>query len=148
MLHNMLSRFFAPLAVATLLLSPLAPAGAQTDDVKNTKHNLSAASRLGTFTNLAVTDFGEVCAYCHIPRGGATDAPLWNRAYDTGPYQAYASPTINMTIGAPSGVSLVCLSCHDGTIGIDVITNTPNSFTIGSATNARFNDGSYSTDTG
>lgn len=113
---------------AGLLLFVVGAASAQTDDIKNTKHNFSTISgRSALFNNLAVTDYGEICVYCHTPHGGQTSAPLWNRAFGAGPYQAYSSPSIQMTIGVPSGVSLACLSCHDGTIGIDVITNPPNS---------------------
>ena len=119
-------------ATAVVLVAGLAATtAAQTDDIKNTKHNFSSLSgRNATFTDLSTTvaDYGEICVYCHTPQGGQTGAPLWNRAFGTGPYSMYSSPTIDMTIGtAPGPVSLACLSCHDGTIGIDVITNPPNS---------------------
>ena len=81
-----------------------------------------------------------MCVYCHTPHGGQTAAPLWNRAFGTGPYQTYTSPTIDMTIGTPAGVSLACLSCHDGTIGIDVIANQPNAYTGGSGTGRKLTD--------
>lgn len=119
------------LAAVVILSASATPVAAQgtNDDIRASKHNFSATTRDPAFNNLAVADYGEVCAYCHTPHGGQTQAPLWNRAFGSGPYQAYTSPTIDMTIGAPSGVSLACLSCHDGTIGIDVITNPPNSST-------------------
>lgn len=117
-------------AAALLLLVPTA-ASSQNDDIKSTKHNFSSLSgRNGSFTDLStnVADYGEICVYCHTPHGGQTGAPLWNRSFGAGPYQMYTSPTIDMTISsAPGPVSLACLSCHDGTIGIDVITNPPNS---------------------
>lgn len=100
---------------------------AQNDDVANTLHNLSANS--GT---LGIVDYDEVCVYCHTPHGGQIDAPLWNRSYPAGPYQMYSSATIDMAQinpGSPTGVSLACLSCHDGTIALDVVTNPPNSYT-------------------
>ena len=81
-----------------------------------------------------------MCVYCHTPHGGQTAAPLWNRAFGTGPYQTYTSPTIDMTIGTPAGVSLACLSCHDVTIGIDVIANPPNAYTVGSGTGRKLTD--------
>jgi predicted CXXCH cytochrome family protein len=115
----------ALLALVTLVVTPLALRGQATDDIRATKHNFSA-TRDPAFAPLGVTNYGEVCVYCHTPHGGQTQAPLWNRAFGTGPYQPYSSPTINMTVGMPSGVSLACLSCHDGTIGIDVISNPPN----------------------
>ena len=98
----------------------------QADNVGASKHNMSARSGL--------TNYGEVCAYCHTPHGGQTsNAPLWNRNFGTGPYQMYNnsySSTIDMTVAAsPQGVSLACLSCHDGTVGLDVIINRPNADT-------------------
>jgi predicted CXXCH cytochrome family protein len=114
------------------LSAPVAPVRAQTDNVVNSKHNISQRA-VGSPTTL--TDYGEVCVYCHTPHGGptSTSAPLWNRAFGTGPYQMYNqawSSTIDMTVEAqPQGVSLACLSCHDGTIGLDVIINRPNADT-------------------
>ncbi len=103
-----------------------AAASAQADNVTASKHNMSARSGL--------TNYGEVCVYCHTPHGGQTqNAPLWNRNFGTGPYQMYDqtySATINMTVAStPQGVSLACLSCHDGTVGLDVIINRPNADT-------------------
>ena len=105
----------------------VAPAAAQADNVTTTKHNMSARSGL--------TNYNEVCVYCHTPHNGSgpANAPLWNRAFGTGPYAMYNnafSSTIDMTVAAtPQGVSLACLSCHDGTIGLDVIVNRPNADT-------------------
>lgn len=100
------------------------------DNITITRHNFSTLSgRNAAFTSISagVADYGEICVYCHTPHGGQTGAPLWNRSFGAGPYTMYSSPTIDMVIGAtPGDVSLACLSCHDGTIGIDVITNPPN----------------------
>lgn len=73
-------------------------------------------------------DYGEVCVYCHTPHGGQVEAPLWNRNFSVATYQMYTSATIDMSNpdGAPTGISMACLSCHDGTIGLDVIVNPPN----------------------
>ena len=58
----------------------------------------------------------------------AVQAPLWNRALPTGTYNLYSrelasgqSPTV------PGINSLMCLSCHDGTIAIDSVINMPGS---------------------
>ncbi len=103
---------------------------AQLDDVTTTKHNLSLTSGGTDPTGGALADYAEVCVYCHTPHGGQVDAPLWNRGFNTGGgYTMYSSATIDMTIdGQPTGISLACLSCHDGTIGLDVIINAPNAF--------------------
>jgi predicted CXXCH cytochrome family protein len=98
------------------------------DDVAVTKHNLRNVQQLdGIYSS--VVDYGEICVYCHTPHNKnteAVDAPLWNRSVSAeGSYTLYSSPTLDSTIGQPTGVSLACLSCHDGTIGIDVIVNQP-----------------------
>jgi predicted CXXCH cytochrome family protein len=114
-----LAAFTAVLVGCAVLVRP---ASAQ-DDVANSKHNMSTRSGL--------TNYAEVCVYCHTPHGGGTqNAPLWNRNFSTATYQMYNnaySSTIDMTVDAtPTGVSLACLSCHDGTVGLDVIINRPN----------------------
>jgi predicted CXXCH cytochrome family protein len=110
------------------VLSVLIPRAAlgQADNVSASKHNMSTRSGLA--------NYNEVCVYCHTPHGGQIqNAPLWNRTFGTGPYQMYNnaySSTIDMTVAAtPQGVSLACLSCHDGSIGLDVIINRPNADT-------------------
>lgn len=125
------------LAGAVMLGVPRAataqPAGYPDGSTVNaTKHNISwfaAADSLGAG---ALADYGEVCAYCHTPHGGSTTAkPLWNHTPSVAAYTMYDatwSSTIDMTVApAPTGVSLACLSCHDGTVGLDAITNVPNS---------------------
>jgi len=96
-------------------------------DVVSTLHNLS-----GTATG----DNGETCVYCHTPHGSDSTAavPLWNRKLGDGTqitsvYDSTFSSTIDGTVDlgttAGSGYSLVCLSCHDGTQGVDVVINIP-----------------------
>lgn len=119
--------------LATVGLLFLAPAAAyaQNDDVASTPHNLSVSNGGTDPTSGAVlVDYGEICVYCHTPHGGQVDAPLWNRNFNTGGgYTMYTSATLDMTIdGQPTGISQACLSCHDGTIGLDVIINAPNAF--------------------
>lgn len=92
--------------------------------VADTPHNLREAA-----TNpMSLTDWGEICVYCHTPHNNNTDieAPLWNRDTPTGPYTMYSSPTLDMDIASsPQGVSLACLSCHDNQIALDQIINVP-----------------------
>jgi len=101
--------------------------------VVGTLHNLSYAASSDAFGSGALRNYGEVCVYCHTPHGGQASAPLWNRQFSSGTYQMYDaahSSTIDMTVDPqPTGVSMACLGCHDGTIGLDVITNVPNSYT-------------------
>lgn len=100
--------------------------------VVETLHNLSYSASSNRYGVGALRDYGEVCVYCHTPHSGQTSAPLWNRNFSSASYQMYNqahSSTINMTVDPqPTGVSLACLSCHDGTVGLDVIVNVPNGY--------------------
>lgn len=66
---------------------------------------------------------GQICVACHTPHGGntsVTDAPLWNHTLSTATYTLYTSGTLNAgPLAQPSGVSKLCLSCHDGTVARD-----------------------------
>jgi predicted CXXCH cytochrome family protein len=67
----------------------------------------------------------EVCIFCHTPHdASATITPLWNRTAGTaGPYSMYDSTfsgsVENAQATSPEGVSLACLSCHDGSIAME-----------------------------
>jgi hypothetical protein len=96
--------------------------------ISNTKHNLSSAG-----LQAIKGDVAEICVYCHTPHGGkmaiADDTgPLWNRNATAGPFTPYASYTLDSsTTGAPTSVSKACLSCHDGTVGVNQMINRPGS---------------------
>jgi predicted CXXCH cytochrome family protein len=104
--------------VSVLMVAQIAKAAS---DIASTKHNLKVTGGLG--------HDGEICVYCHTPHGAQSGAattaagsvPLWNRATNaTTSYQIYAGPgTLNASVGQPGGVSLACLSCHDGSTAID-----------------------------
>jgi predicted CXXCH cytochrome family protein len=87
-------------------------------------HDLSNGSAV---RNTNATINGQTCVFCHVPHGGSTSMPLWNRSAPTGAaYQVYTSSTsaVVATAGAVAGgISGACLSCHDGTIAMDVVTN-------------------------
>lgn len=73
-----------------------------------------------------------VCEYCHVPHKfttlGSGEPPLlWNVTLKTGPYASYKSSSFNgsstirdvSTASATNSaayMSLLCLSCHDGTV--------------------------------
>ena len=66
----------------------------------------------------------EICEPCHAPHTdgtyASTAAPLWNRASTTSTFTLYTSGTLTATdVGQPSGVSKLCLSCHDGTVALE-----------------------------
>ncbi len=80
-----------------------------------------AGSIVDSMHNMSFFSFGgEICNYCHTPHNAqaVANAPLWSHAPSTATYQIYASPSLNATVGQPGTISKLCLSCHDGTIGI------------------------------
>lgn len=94
----------------------------------------------------------EICVVCHTPHNALTEAeagagagelgPLWNRTLtQVTDYTLYTEFTrvgsdINAVgFGQPTGVSKLCLSCHDGTIAIDSFgRNADNSVNTGGTT--------------
>ncbi len=117
--------FFALLLVlapAALLAAPPATG------IVGTAHDLSSTglNRVTAATN--------VCVFCHAIHNSASTAqqliPDWNRATTSTTFQMYDS-TVSQTLkGAvdnqPTGASLACLSCHDGTIAMGALINAPN----------------------
>lgn len=117
-----------PILIPSLLLAALAllsagPASAaKVSDISNTKHNLSAS---GPGTVKATTE-SQICVFCHTPHAAENipGAPLWNRKLSGATYQGttYSSSSIEASIDelskGPSGLSKLCLSCHDGTMAI------------------------------
>jgi len=61
------------------------------------------------------------CSPCHSVHNtdAAQVAPLWNHETTHATFVPYSSPTLNASVGAPNGISLACLSCHDGTLAIN-----------------------------
>lgn len=115
-----------PLArVALAVLLGLVPA-ASWSGVADTIHNLSVG---GPGRVRAVSESG-VCVFCHIPHRAATQAPLWNRPASTATYQPYGSTTTQAAPGQPTGASILCLSCHDGTIAFGAVLSRLRPFTM------------------
>lgn len=70
--------------------------------------------------NPTYTTSGKVCWYCHTPHTASPVAPLWNRESPGANYTIYETSTLHSIPGQPTGASLLCLSCHDGTIAVNV----------------------------
>lgn len=107
------------------LLAVTAGAYAQnTPVIAGGPHDLSAGSAV---RNTNATINGQTCVFCHTPHGGVTNIPLWNRGTPTGTtYQLYSSSTSNVTTtgaAVAASVSGACMSCHDGTLAMDVLLN-------------------------
>ncbi|NMF88439.1 cytochrome c3 family protein [Aromatoleum petrolei] len=133
-------RFHALMLVAAALLGYGAQVPAQNTNAKisNTKHNLSANGP-GTVKSAATSSGGtdQICVFCHTPHAANATAPgpLWNRTLSTATYTPYTSNSLdaedilNGTIGQPGGASKLCLSCHDGTLALGAVANSPGSGT-------------------
>lgn len=97
--------------------------------IKGSKHDMTSG---GAGTSLTSDAGTEICAFCHTPHASntAVQAPLWNKGvmaantYTT--YSQTNSSTIDGTVNL-GGISLACLSCHDGTQAMDNMVNQPGS---------------------
>ena len=103
--------------------------GAKGASIVNSKHDLSYLLSTDPSMNGVYNQYNEVCVYCHTPHSAnsSINAPLWNRNTPAGPYNLYNSSTMDSPPGSVSDISLVCLSCHDGTIAVDEIIDAPGS---------------------
>lgn len=104
----------------TMLLSVSAGVSAQ---IATSKHDLTASGTGGNHVTSAGT---EICVFCHTPHGSDSAAPLWNKTLTGSGYTQYSSSTMDGT-AVSGGVSLACLSCHDGTQAMDTMINAPGS---------------------
>jgi predicted CXXCH cytochrome family protein len=89
----------------------------QPQSVVGGPHNLSAS---GPGPVKALTE-NEVCIFCHAPHNSSPVRPLWNRQMPTEAYTIYGSRALAARPGQPTGMSKMCLSCHDGTIALGTV---------------------------
>jgi len=92
----------------------LASSSLAVDDVASTLHNLSS-SGTSEFKSLTAD---EICAFCHTPHVTAPESPRWNRGASGRTFTEYGSSTSKAVRSQPRGSSLLCLSCHDGTVAL------------------------------
>jgi predicted CXXCH cytochrome family protein len=104
------TQLIGTLVVAAALIALPTIAFAQ---ISGSAHDLSGGGLSG----------GEICNVCHTPHNAddtVSDAPLWDHEVTaTASFTLYSSTTLDATVGQPSGVSKLCLSCHDGTVAVD-----------------------------
>ncbi|MCW8922500.1 MAG: hypothetical protein OQK69_02555 [Gammaproteobacteria bacterium] len=90
-------------------------------NIAATKHNLSSTSAAAIKATDGQT---QICVFCHTPHNSNPIAPLWNKSSNGNTYIPYDSSTFSIaTPGQPTGSSLLCLSCHDGTLALGEIYN-------------------------
>jgi hypothetical protein len=107
---------------------------AMANSIMGSRHDLTSfnqrgyASDVGPMTGTAFNNYKEVCVYCHTPHNADSIAPLWNRqSSNASGFKMYNSPNFDSKAdaGVPDGISLACLSCHDGTVAVDAVLNQP-----------------------
>ncbi|MHC4975047.1 MAG: cytochrome c3 family protein [Planctomycetota bacterium] len=105
---------------------------AQQTSVVDSVHNLSATGP----GSVRATSEEQVCIFCHAPHNASPVRPLWNRQMPTDSYLIYSSRSFDAEPGQPTGMSKMCLSCHDGTIAIGNVVSreTPISMSSGVTT--------------
>ena len=104
------------LIAACLMIAAQSFAQTPTADVLG-MHNLSLASGASVYSQGSLG-----CTFCHAPHSGlGANTPLWNQKLSTKSYVPYTSTTdpnqgnTQPTLGITSSL---CLSCHDGTVGV------------------------------
>ncbi len=125
----------AILCVISLII--LVPGFAAAESVVGSKHDFSTGGTSGF-----QSDSEEVCVFCHTPHGALysdtstenNPIPLWNRDLQRGQsFTMYSSSTFQGTYlpdNKPTGMTLLCLSCHDGVSTINAVLNVPNTGTF------------------
>lgn len=122
--------------------------------IVGSKHDFSFGSTgsqfSGQFQIGAPTDFGtlidEICVFCHTPHGAVSVAQdpqtatlLWNRissppsgyTYKTYSSASMTNPAPDTADKKPTGISMMCMSCHDGVTSLAVnIGNNPSTPTL------------------
>jgi hypothetical protein len=104
---------------ATLGACLLVPTLTAQAGITGSPHDFSGES-----WNTSATDPNSVCGPCHQPHNASSAiVPLWGHDTSKGPWTMYGSmsnTTFKATQSAtPTGASLACLSCHDGTVAVN-----------------------------
>ncbi len=114
---------------------------AEAQRILGSKHDLTALNRrggAGAMEGVAFSDYGNACIYCHLPpeEEGTPVRPGqiagWNRIRPVARnYEPYDSPTLDSKLSPPGDITLLCLSCHDGTMAVDRVVHTPRAWDSG-----------------
>ncbi|MFI5303298.1 MAG: cytochrome c3 family protein [Nitrospiria bacterium] len=138
------------------------------EDITNTRHNLSVNPPDVTQhpqifpkgtpgqdpRRVFTSQTSEICIFCHTPHGAneaaasAIQAPIWNRQLSSAQYTLYdqvwsKSFDGQLNLGAPTGYSRLCLSCHDGTVALGAVINKPGSGGYTNPLSSNFSNNSF-----
>ncbi len=112
-----------------ILIGSLAACGLAMAAVQNTAHDLSSNTTTGDTTS----DTTQICVFCHTPhQDTGTKTILWNQTDSAaGSYGAYSSDTFDLGPSTAlastdtNNTSVLCMTCHDGTVAIGSLHNEP-----------------------
>ena len=110
-----MNRTILPAAAAILAVCVLA--GSAQAGISGSKHDFG---QFGWAKN-------QICLPCHIPhnatvkdaQGNLLGGPLWNHTLSTATYDLYYNDQGQKVQGKVDTNSMLCLSCHDGTVAVD-----------------------------
>ena len=105
--------------------------------VSQSRHNLSTSGK-GKIKSM---EDDRVCIFCHTSHTSNPKAPMWNRRQSGAIYTLYSSSTLDAKPGQPDGTSILCLSCHDGTVALGNTFKNPNSMSFAHSMTKRGNLG-------
>ena len=94
--------------------------------IVDSAHNLSSTGP----GSIKAVEESRVCKFCHTPHRSSDEAPLWNRRASAPNFVPYSSSTALAQPGQPTGASMLCLSCHDGTIALGEVLNRSRPFVM------------------
>lgn len=121
------------LAIILSAVQLLIFAGTSFSTIVGSKHDLSFLT--GGAGQFMSNNEDQVCIFCHTPHqaiatdGYGNNLPLWNRSISQADFTLYSSPTFDAgssgedTQTQPRSMTLLCLSCHDGTSALNVLEN-------------------------
>jgi predicted CXXCH cytochrome family protein len=115
------------------LLLPLSSSAGVVDTV----HNLSVSGP----GNVKSVNAVAVCDFCHISHSPVNNKGLWNRSDSQAVYIPYSSSTAVANPGQPTGTSVMCLSCHDGTIALGKVVSRGTAFQMAAGAGGRMPPG-------
>lgn len=139
-----MKRTYVVLLIAMLVVMLTVSANAQYSRIKNivgSNHDMSSTNATAALHAVSNT---QICYYCHSPhperattdpavttdQGGQN--PLWNHYLSAkASYGVYSSPSFDAmgtdiadlggAVAGSAAVSNLCLSCHDGTVGVNTL---------------------------
>lgn len=104
-------------AVATLGVAAVSLSA----QVKGSHHDFTVATGLDSAFRFQSAS-RSLCSTCHTIHFAITqDAPLWIHDTTTATFTLYSSATLGAVPNQPQNNTRACLSCHDGTVGVNAV---------------------------